>query len=206
MSRVKTLIRRAAPVENTTFLGRLKNNAKAAITSFFHPKGRQKLGFDPVDVIDKSTLLGKVQSALLPHIGYIDKTVLMTYLQRLKLPLVAIVGVAAVAGLAYLAYRLWNARRNHQGAAEEHKAASMITKDFEDSVPDLIAAGWGDTIKQGVADIVHSAPESEFVDRLARFKAELMEKQAKIAEVPHGGSLLNLISRRAGGGIAVPLY
>jgi hypothetical protein len=219
--RVKILNRRHAPEIKvpTSLLSRFAASAKntfgniAAHFSGPPARGKQKLGFDPSEAIDPSTIVGKVQNLLLPLVGYVDSGVLRQMLSKMKVPLIAAVGIASVAGLAYLAYRLWESRQEHSGVTQQEKTTAQIfMEDLRKSAPDLFKIeGWQDTVARHVTEIIRTADAADLVAKLAKLKEEVLEQQSKIGPPQHGGGFMlkRLTSVRRhghGGGIAAPLY
>lgn len=172
----------------------------------------KKLGFDPSDVIDKTSLAGKMQSALLPYVGYVDKTILLNYAKKFKLPLAATVGIATVAGLAYLAYRIWKSRQNGDGETEKENSLSAIMSDIKAAIPDIVnIPGWETTVAEKVYDILSNSDHVDIPVRISELKSQLMNKQAEISPPPNIGEglLLREIARSHtihGKGIIKTLY
>lgn len=227
--KVKTLFRRHAKPPKRSFLQKISsapddiiNQSKSILRHLFLPAPytKKKLGFDPKDEIDTSTIIGKVQDVLLPLIGYVDKTVLLEHLKRLKMPVISAVGIATIAGLAYLAYRLYKARQErHNEDYEEQHATDVVLEDLQNSAPDLFnIPGWAQTIKQKVDEIIKHASESEFVSKIAQLKSEILNQQHKISPIDHKGGaiLLRLATKpkhikrnkkpRTGRGVIKPIY
>lgn len=130
----------------------------------------------------------------------INMSDLVATLSNLKVPALAIVGIAFVSGLAYLAYKLyknWSA-----GKAEE--TVNKIMKDFEESTPNLLEVpGWYDKVRNEVVDAVNSGDEKEMVERIASIKNSLIEKQQSMGG--HIGGGIDLFDSYANGRGLVPM-
>lgn len=103
----------------------------------------------------------------------IDLSAITPILEKLKVPGLVLAGVAFVAGIAYLAYKLytnWSAKK-----AEE--TVNKIMADLESTAPELMAIdGWRDKIRAEVVSAVNSGEEG-MVTTIANIKTDIIEKQ-----------------------------
>lgn len=141
-----------------------------------------------------------------PNIS-LDMDSFIATLQRLKVPGLAILGVAFVAGVAYLAYRLYK-NWNEKKAAE---TVNKIMKDFEESTPELLQLpGWYEQVKNEVVAAVNSGSDTQMVELIAKIKTALVEKQQSMGK--QVGSGIDLFEdhipirrRYHGAGVIMPL-
>lgn len=127
-------------------------------------------------------------------------------LQRLKVPGLVLLGVAFVAGLVYLAYKLY---RNWS----DKKAAETVDKimaDLRETAPSLMEVpGWFEKVRAEVEAAVYSGDETQMVESIAKIKTEIIEKQKSIGEKVGAGIDLFAesprIHTRIGRGAIMPL-
>jgi hypothetical protein len=105
----------------------------------------------------------------------IDPTFVFDTLKKMKTPIIAALGIAAVAGLVYLSYRLYK----HFTAPKANEAANTMMADLHNLAPDVFAIdGWEAAVRSRVEAAVNAGPEG-MVEQLAQIKAELQEMQHK---------------------------
>lgn len=130
-------------------------------------------------------------------------------LQKLKVPGLILVGVAFVAGLAYLAYRLYT----NWSEKKANETINKIMKDFEESTPELLKLpGWYDQIRAEVAEAVHSKNEEYMIEQITKIKTSIIEKQKSMGHAVGSGidlfedhSYYLPTSKKLGAGIIMPL-
>lgn len=213
MSKEPKILRRIVGTNQQTPPSVFSNMAQSQSSGSFaqrialsnHPRNvgdGKKLGFDPKDVIDTTTIAGKVQDALLP-IGYIDKTVIINLLKRLKIPIIGVLGVAAVAGLVYLAYKLFKSRQPEPVRAE---TVETIMESLRESAPDIISSeSHRQNIRKQITNAVQTLTGDQLVEELAKITADTKQRQLQArpinVSVSQGGSLLDIISTKHGNNI-----
>lgn len=130
---------------------------------------------------------------------------------------VAAIGIAAVAGLIYLVYKLWKAHQTGDRRSIIDTArhlANEVLEDFKHSAPDLFAIpGWLDQIKRQIADAVGSGDPATVLGRLASIKEEIVGHQGRMDPAKIGKGLIlaraqaaNGGQRRTGRGAVSPIY
>lgn len=109
---------------------------------------------------------------------------------KLKMPLIAAVGVAAVAGLAYLVYKLYTNR------ASISETISTVMSDLKNIAPDLTRIpGWLDSIKKEVSD-AFSGDAPSALKKLIKIKDAVLDHQKSIN--PSGvGAGINMFGQSA---------
>lgn len=128
---------------------------------------------------------------------------------KLKVPLVAAVGIAAAAGLTYLVYKMYKNR------ATISETASKFLSDVKATAPDLSRVpGWLDSIKHEVGEALRSDNPASIVERLVGIKNAVLGHQNTIA--PAGAGIDFFIDMEPryrtprpdihiGGGLKVPI-
>ena len=213
MSREPRILRRIVNLDNARTPFSTLNNASPTGSTFASRLAAdptravgidgKKLGFDPAAEIDMSSVAGKVQNALLPAIGYIDKEAVFGLIKRLKLPIVATIGIAAVAGLTYLAYRLFKSRQEGQPKQSQEalkvETVETVMEDLHNIAPGILSIeSWRQWAVQKVTDAIGTKTGDQLVEELAKISASLKEKQAQLNPTGggRGGSLLDIIATR----------
>lgn len=120
----------------------------------------------------------------------IEPGAVMDTLSKAKVPILVTLGVAAAAGLGYLAYRLYK----HFTAKSAQETITTIMEDFRSVAPSIFeVSGWPEQIKADVTAAVNAGPE-EMVKRVAEIKATLISKQQK-TDPKRGGGGINVFQR-----------
>lgn len=132
-------------------------------------------------------------------------------LSKLKVPGLALLGVAFVGGIAYLAYKLYSNWTNEKAS----KTVDKIMEDFAATTPDLLnLPGWYDQVKTEVINAVGSGDEANMVEQIAKLKTSIVEKQQSMgAKVGAGIDLFDdlcvltprMKKMKIGGGVIMPL-
>jgi hypothetical protein len=123
-------------------------------------------------------------------------------LQKLKIPSLIIAGISFVAGLAYLAYRLYS----NWSDKKANETIEKIMKDFSETTPDLLKLpGWYDQVKNEVTQAVRSGNDKHMVEQITKIKTAMIEKQKSMGHaVGSGFDLFEDSDRRIGRGIIMP--
>jgi hypothetical protein len=103
-----------------------------------------------------------------------DPSAIIAAAKRVKMPLLAVAGVAFIAGVSFLAYKLYK----HWSEGKANETIAKIMKDIEASTPDLLRMdGWREQIHQEVSDAVHAGSPEEMTKRITEIKTAVIEKQ-----------------------------
>lgn len=121
---------------------------------------------------------------------------------KLKMPLLIAVGIAAVAAIIYLVYKVYTNRESIQAAIDEFMA------DLKNVAPDLVKIpGWLDSIKHEISDAFSMENPAGIVERLVKIKDAVMGHQKTISPANMGSGLLYIPGHsHHGGGLKVPLH
>lgn len=140
-------------------------------------------------------------------------------IQKLKVPGLILVGVAFIAGLAYMAYRLYS----NWSEKKADETINKIMKDFSESTPELLQLpGWYDQVRNEVAEAVNSKNDTYMVEQITRIKTSMIEKQKSMGHPVGSGidffgyskkgnhklhkQMKNMhLSSYSGGGMVMPL-
>ncbi len=121
---------------------------------------------------------------------------------KLKTPLIVALGVAAVAAIIYLVYKVYTNKEPIQ------KAISDFIADIRNVAPDLTAVpGWLDSIRNEVVEAFAAGSPATIVERLVRIKNAVLGHQKSINSNNIGRGLLELPSpgKHVGYGLKVPM-
>lgn len=111
-----------------------------------------------------------------PNIS-VDWTKVSDVLEKIKAPTFIILGVAFIAGVSYLAYRLY--KNFSENKAKE--TIDKIMKDLEETSPDLLKVhGWRQSVRNEVAGAVLSGNENTMIDKIMKIKEKIIEHQNTI--------------------------
>lgn len=126
----------------------------------------------------------------------IDSNFILNAVKSIKGPVLAVLGVAAVAGLIYLAYKLYT---NWNPAAVQQTIDTIIA-DLKSIAPSIVAVpGWLNEIRERVVRIVSSDSQQSpiaMVSELADIKADLIDKQKK-ADPKVAGAGIDMFGRNS---------
>lgn len=208
---VKTLYRRSklSPIHNITMANMdppVKYNPIPDIftridKSFPHRKSADGEALSFIDRI-KEFIHFKKPNIDLPPVGEM--------LQKLKVPGLVILGVSFIAGLIYLAYKLYK----NYSAQKAEDTINKIMADLVETAPDLMKLpGWSEKIRAEVEYAVTSGSENSMVEEIARIKTSVIDKQKSMgAKVGSGIDLFRSqpmtykhILRGYGSGAVMPL-
>lgn len=132
---------------------------------------RKSASDGPLSFIEK---VGEFVSRNAPSV---DPITVMSLMSAAKVPTLVALGVAAAAGIVYLAYKLYK-HFTEKGARE---TIEVIVKDLRNVAPDIFnVPGWAEQIEADVTAAVNSGPE-EMINKIAAIKATLLEKQKATA-------------------------
>lgn len=200
MSHVKVLMRRPRPVSSVPdlspaavvgSLGGLGSRLKDAVGSAFAT--RKSADDGPLSFISR------VREFIARNGPDIDLSFIISALSGLKTPIMITLGVAAVAGLVYLAWKLYK----HFTTGGAANAVDTIMADLKSIAPDLFGVpGMEESVADKVANAVESGPE-EMVKQVAEIRADVMAKQHKTdpARVGSGIDYFKPHSRKRGAGM-----
>ena len=202
MSRVKVLMRNSK-LDPRPFVQMVpniepRNSMLDSLTDRFKSMfaTRKSASGGPLTIAER---IGEFIARNKPNID-IDMPSLVTTLANLKVPALAILGIAFVSGLAYLAYKLYN----NWSASKAEETVNKIMKDFEETTPDLLdIPGWYDQVRNEVVAAVNTGNEKDMVERVAAIKNSIMEKQQSMGGRVGGG--IDLIDSYANGRGIVPM-
>ena len=192
MSHIKVLMRRPGAVSSVqpaagnhivSSLGALGNRLSDAAASAFAT--RKSADGGPLSFISK------VCEFIARNGPDIDLSFIVNALAGLKTPILITLGVAAVAGLVYLAWKLYK----HFTAGGAASATKTIMEDLQSIAPDLFGVpGMPEAIADQVSAAVQAGP-TEMVREVAEIKADVMQKQHKI-DPGRAGSGINYFGER----------
>lgn len=121
----------------------------------------------------------------------IDLSQIKDIAQKLKIPGLVILGVSFIAGLIYLAYKLYK----HFTPEKVNETIDSIMADFMETAPQLMQIpGWAEKIREEVRLAVESGDQSKMVEEIARIKTSIIEKQESLGE--NVGKGIDLFRRR----------
>lgn len=150
--------------------------------------------------------LDKVKEFIHFHAPKVNMGLLSDMLSRAKGPLLATLGVAAAAGLAYLAYKIYKNRHEIPGAVNK------LMEDIRSAAPDLLKVqGWAESIRKNISDTLHEYADdpSKLVNKLAQLKNTILGHQTSIAPVGQGINIIVAMKAKKrphkGAGIRVPI-
>jgi len=127
--------------------------------------------------------------------------------QRLKVPGFVLLGVAFIAGLSYMAYRLYS----NWSEKKANETIDSIMQDFSETSPELLRIhGWYDKVRNEVSEAVNSKDDVHMVEQIAKIKTSLIEKQQSMGHLVGSGidlfkCIQNKNNSRSGRGIIMPL-
>lgn len=132
----------------------------------------------------------------------VDLSAITPMLEKLKVPGLVLAGVAFVAGITYLAYKLYT----NWSAKKAEDTVNKIMGDLESTAPELMAIdGWRDKIRAEVVSAVNSGEEG-MVATIANIKADIVEKQKSMGSKVGGGiDLFGGRKKRMGAGAVAQL-
>lgn len=134
---------------------------------------------------DALSFVEKVGEFIARNVPSIDPITVMNLMSAAKVPALAALGVAAAAGIVYMAYRLYK-HFTEKGARE---TIETIMKDLRDTAPDVFnVPGWAEQIEEDVTTAVGAGPE-EMINKIAQIKNTLIEKQRATAPKNIGAGL-----------------
>ena len=200
MSHVKVLMRRPRPVSSVPSfnptpiigsLGGLGNRLKEVVGSAFAT--RKSADDGPLSFVSR------VREFIARNGPDIDLSFVINALAGLKTPVMVTLGVAAVAGLVYLAWKLYK----HFTTGGAANAVDTIMADLKSLAPDLFEVpGMEDSVEDKVANAVESGPE-EMVKQVAEIRADVMANQHKTnpARVGSGIDYFRAHGRKRGTGM-----
>jgi len=111
---------------------------------------------------------------------------LLELVSKVKVPLAMAVGVAAIAGIVYTVWKLYQ----HFTPQKAQQATSQIMKDLEATAPDLVKVpGWYETIKEQVEAAINSGDEADTIKTLAAIKEAVIARQKTISPGNVGGGI-----------------
>ncbi len=199
---IKTLRRTTARVNGIPLAYGTTSGASRALSSLKGLIGSNDLYDIPYELTREPGVadrIGEYISTNFPNLG-VNAATIGTIASKLKMPLVAAVGVAAAAGLAYLVYKLYTNRETIP------ETIRTFMNDVKSTAPDLSKIpGWFESIKNEVSNAVSGKSPATILERLVKIKNAVLGHQTTIA--PAGGSI-NYFSptpARSGGGLKVPL-
>jgi hypothetical protein len=144
-------------------------------------------------------MIDKVREFIHFNAPKVNLSAITDILSKVKTPLLATLGIAFVAGISYIAYKVYTNRESIKHAVEQ------IVKDIKDTAPDLFKVpGWAQSIYDTVSDYVHKYAQepSKLISKIAEIKDTIMSHQSTINPA-NMGSGINMIkhmkSRRASG-------
>lgn len=136
----------------------------------------------------------------------LDMDKIMEFASKLKMPLVALVGIAAAASIIYLVYKLYTNRASIAATIDNMMA------DLKSVAPDLTRVpGWFDTIKREVVEAFSADNPASVVERLVKIKDAVIGHQQTIGDGKVGAGINYLLTPRGrrkgrrGAGMKVPL-
>ncbi len=133
-----------------------------------------------------------------PHVN-IPTERLAELVSKVKMPLIAALGVAAVAGIAFLVYKLYkhfNERSPEQLKQRREKLINDFMMDIKAVAPDLVKVeGWFQSIEREVLAALDTDDEAEIVARLAKIKEAAIEHQANTAGKDSVGGGIDFFAR-----------
>lgn len=129
--------------------------------------------------------------------------------QRLKVPGLVLIGVAFIAGLSYMAYKLYS----NWSDKKANETVDSIMIDFTETTPELLQLpGWYDKVRNEVFDAVNSKDDVYMVEQIAKIKTSLIEKQQSMGHAVGSGIDLFVCANkskkkggRCGRGVIMPL-
>lgn len=111
-----------------------------------------------------------------PYIN-IDWGRLRDVVSRLKIPILGVLGIAFISGVAYLSYKLYQ----HYTEKNKNETINKIMHDFEETSPDLFnVPGWRESILKEVQDAVNSGNESIMTEKIVKIKEKIIDHQSNI--------------------------
>lgn len=207
MSNVKVLMRRSAippPARpSSSFMDRISDAFSSFTTAA--TRSRKPAGDEPLSLVDR---IKESFIANAPSLN-IDFSTLPALLAKVKMPLGLALSAAALAGIAYLVYRLY---KKFTGDRAQQTVDAFV-QDVSAAAPDLAnTPGWLDKIRNEASDAVARLPPADLVERLAKIRVAALEHQKGLnpAHVGEGLSTLELHglikkSRKRGGALAAPI-
>lgn len=116
-----------------------------------------------------------------------------------KLPL--IIGIAAMAGIIYLTYKIWDAHQKGDLAKAQKEisnAYNEIMSDLKSRAKDLFQIpGWVESIGDRVKDALHLDNPSSTISTLADIIHDVVTQQKTMAPVQGSGLLRNIYRKHA---------
>jgi hypothetical protein len=125
----------------------------------------------------------------------IDTSFILDALRSVKTPLIVTIGIAAVAGLVYLAYKLY---KNWNPSLVKNTLETIMA-DIRDIAPSIVGVpGWLEEIRARVSGIISGSKDdpAAMVSQLAEMRADLMDKQAR-TNPKAAGSGIDMVGRSA---------
>jgi len=172
-----------------SMLGRLFSPSDAG-SDFIHRMGRHRKSADelPLSTIDriKESIVFNAPSLA----AVMNNTTLRDILSKLKLPLIATLGISFIAGLAYLAYRLYT----NYTTTRKRETIDTIMKDIEATAPDLVGVqGWRESIRNEVEEATNRNTPADLVSAIAGIKSAVIKHQHSI-NAENIGSGINMFA------------
>jgi|ERR1700744_1674967 len=153
--------------ESASYIPQLQD-ARESVESIF--AARKSASGGPLTVAER---VGEFIARNKPNLN-IDTSAIASIASKLKVPGLALLGVAFVAGVSYLAYKLY--RKWSDSNAEA--AINKIMEDLKSTAPDLFKIpGWADQVRNEVIEAVSSGNDVAMTEKILQIKTAVVEKQ-----------------------------
>lgn len=149
-------------------------------------------------------LIDKVREFIHFNAPKVNLSAITDILSKVKTPLIATLGIAFVAGISYIAYKIYTNRESIKHGIDQ------IMKDITSTAPDLLKVpGWAQSIYDTVSNYVHqySHEPSKLISKIMEVKDMIIKHQSTInpANVGSGINMIKHMRSHHGGGIKAPI-